>query len=434
MKRTILPIIIAAHCLTVAAQEKRLYDFVVPRDGSFRQALDAANSRRDTTCRYRIFVMQGEYVIPTEGTTTGGDGKEYGDPRTYLKAPNTSIIGEDRDMTVLTNTVPEPTWDNGFGRANPLEGIGHGDVLIIEKQSHDTYLQDFTMRSGMGDNTGRNIVLHDRSDLTAVKNICLWGYQDTYVSNNQQGRFYFEGGIIRGRTDYICGKGDVIYNKVTFQQCKRGGYLAVPSVARRYGYVMLSCYIKSETPDVTYYLGRPWGKGTARAVWIDTKMDRGPITKDKRGHNGWADMSGGWPALFTEYNSRLVTGEPLDLTGRRNMYVDKEGVEHANRPVISANEAAEYTIKNVMGDWQPEKLTCNVTPPANVKMKNGKLTWTGCTDALLYAICRNGKVVDFTTKTSYRIKNSNIGDLWAVRAANQMGGLGMATETEHKAR
>jgi len=87
-----------------------------------------------------------------------------------------------------------------------------------------------------------------------------------------------------------------------------------------------------------------------------------------------------------------------------------------------------------MGDWQPEKLTCNVTPPANVKMKNGKLTWTGCTDALLYAICRNGKVVDFTTKTSYRIKNSNLGDLWAVRAANQMGGLGMATETEHKAR
>ena len=230
MKKPILLFIAAVLGLTAGAQEKRLYDFVVPRDGTFRQALDAANSRRDTARRYRIFVMQGDYTIPTEGTTTGGDGKEYGDPRSYLKAPNTSIVGEDRDRTVLTNTVPEPTWDNGFGRANPLEGIGRGDVLIIERQSHSTYLQDLTMRSGMGDHTGRNIVLHDRSDLTVARNICIWGYQDTYVSNNQNGRFYFDGGIIRGRTDYICGKGDVVYNKVTFQQCGRGGFLALLSL------------------------------------------------------------------------------------------------------------------------------------------------------------------------------------------------------------
>lgn len=428
MKKSILLFIAAVLGLTAGAQEKRLYDFVVPRDGTFRQALDAANGRRDTARRYRIFVMQGDYIIPTEGTTTGGDGKEYGDPRSYLKAPNTSIVGEDRDRTVLTNTVPEPTWDNGFGRANPLEGIGRGDVLIIERQSHSTYLQDLTMRSGMGDHTGRNIVLHDRSDLTVARNICIWAYQDTYVSNNQNGRFYFDGGIIRGRTDYICGKGDVVYNGVTFQQCGRGGYLAVPSVARRYGYVMLSCHIKSETPDVTYYLGRPWGKGTPRAVWIDTQVDRSPITRDKRGYNGWADMSGGWPALFTEYRTHLTTGEMLDLSGRRAMYVDKEGVEHPNHPVLTDSEAAKYTLANVMGDWHPEQLAREATAPADVRIKGKKLTWQGSPDALLYAVCRNGKVVDFTTKTSFRLKDSTPSDSWAVRAANQMGGLGRAVE------
>lgn len=120
MKRLFLFLLVAVTLgLTGRTQSKQLYDFVVPRDGSFRQALDAANNREDTTARFRIFIMQGDYVIPTEGTTTGGDGKEYGDARSYLKAPNTSIIGEDRDLTVLTNTVPEATWDNGFGKANP---------------------------------------------------------------------------------------------------------------------------------------------------------------------------------------------------------------------------------------------------------------------------------------------------------------------------
>lgn len=410
------------------AQKKQLYDFVVPRDGTFRQAIEAANNRKDTTERYRIFIMQGNHVIPTEGTTTGGDGKEYGDPRSYLKAPNTSIIGECRDMTVLTNTVPEPTWDNGFGKANPLEGIGRGDVLIIERQSHNTYLQDITMRSGMEDKTGRNIVLHDRSDLTIAKNICIWGFQDTYVSNNNQGRFYFEDGIIRGRTDYICGKGDVLYNGVTFQQCGRGGYIAVPSVPRKYGYVMLSCCIKNETPDVTYYLGRPWGKGTPRAVWINTKVDGSPITKDKRGYNGWADMSGGWPAQFAEYNTTLATGEKLDLTGRRDIYIDKEGQEHRNRPILTDSEADEYTLANVFIGWEPTKLTQEATPAGNVQIKNNKMTWTGSKDALLYAICKNGKVVDFTTGTSYKIKSDSKTERWAVRTANYMGGLGTAVE------
>lgn len=430
MKQVLITIITTLLVLTSFAQTKQLYDFVVPRDGNFRQALNAANNRKDTTARYRIFVMQGDYKIETEGTTTGGDGKEYGDPRSYLKVPNTSIIGEDRDNTILTNTVPEPTWDNGFGKANPLEGIGRGDVLIIEKQGHDTYLQDITMRSGMTDHTGRNIVLHDRSDRTIAKNICIWGYQDTYVSNNQKGMFYFEGGIIRGRTDYICGKGDVLYDKVTFQQCGRGGYIAVPSVPKKYGYVMLDCYIKNETPNVTYYLGRPWGKGTPRAVWMNTKVDGSPITKDKRGYNGWADMSGGWPALFTEYNTMLTDGTKLNLSGRRNSYTDKVGQQHFNHSVLTDSEAKEYTMKNVLGGWNPKQFSCDVPIVTDVRLTKGKLTWTGSDNALLYAICRNGKVVDFTTKTNYKIKKTAGTDHWSVRAANQMGGLGIAVQAQ----
>lgn len=432
MKKLLSIAFLCAVASIASAQKRCLYDFVVPRDGTFRQALEAANARKDTTERYRIFVMQGEYVIPTEGVTIGGDGAEYGDPRSYLKAPNVSIIGEDRERTTFVNTVPPPTWDNGFGQANPLEGIGKGDVLILDTMAHNTYFQDITFRSAMGDRTGRNIVLHDRSDLTIAKNICIWGYQDTYVSNKPQGRFYFEGGVIRGRTDYICGKGDVLYQNVTFQQCGVAGYLAVPSIPRKYGYVMQSCYIKNETPDVTYYLGRPWGKGTPRAVWLNTKVDVSPITKDKKGYNGWADMSGGWPALYTEYNTMLTTGEKLDLTGRRTLFVDKEGIEHINKPVLTAEEAAEYTRENILGDWDPTVLTRQAAPVFDVRISKGKLKWTASPDALLYAVCRNGKVVDFTLSTSYKLPSrGESSDSWSVRAANMMGGLGEAVNAAY---
>ncbi len=406
------------------AVEKKLYDFVVPRDGTFREALDAANNRADTASRFRIFIMEGDYRIPTAGTTVGGDGKEYGDPRSYLKAPNVSITGEGLDRTVLTNTTPPATWDNGFGPSCPLEGIGKGDVLIIESPATGTYLQGLTLKSGMTDRTGRNIVLHDRSDKTIAKDLGLWGYQDTYVSNNKDGRFYFEDGVIRGRTDYICGKGDVYYSGVTFQQCGQGGYLAVPSVPRNYGYVMDNCYIKSETPDVTYYLGRPWGKGTPTAIWINTKVDVSPITRDKRGYNGWADMSGGWPARFAEYNTVLPDGTALDLSGRRALYVDREGNEHVNRPVLSEAEAADYTLATVLDGWNPTAVTAAAPLPANVRVEDGRLRWDGSDDALLYAVCRHGKIVGFTTEDSYKIGRGGDADCWSVRAANAMGGLG----------
>lgn len=415
--------------MSAMAQTKAMYDFIVPRDGTLREAIAAANDRKDKDERFRIFILQGEYEIPTEGKTTGGDGRLHDDPRLFLKAPNTSIIGEDRDNTVFTNIVPLPTWNNGDGKANPLEGIGNGDVLIIEKKSNNTYIQDLTMKNTMEDNTGRNIVLHDCADKTIAKNVCIWGYQDTYVSDNQNARYYFEGGIIRGRTDYICGKGDVVYNGVTFQQCGRGGYITAPSVPRTFGYVMFDCYIKNETPEVTYYMGRPWGKGTPRAVWLNTQVDSAPITRDNNGYNGWADMSdGGWPALFTEYNTTMKSnGEKLDLTQRRSIYTDPNGIQHSNAPFLTDINAKAYSIPKVLGAWEAQAIAKDATAPTDVIVSSDKISWTGSDDALLYVVCKDSKVWFFTTDTSYKV-SAKPGEKWTVRAANQMGGLGKHIE------
>ena len=418
------------------AVTKALYDFIVPTDGTFTEALAAAAKRADTSKRFRIFIKQGDYKIPANPNSmvTGIDGKQYPSATTYMNTPNVSIIGESNENTSITNTVPAVESSNGYNIANVLEGIGRGDVLSLESGATNTYFQNIKMYSSMGDGKGRDIVLNDKSNKTICKNVNLWAYQDTYVSNNQKGRFYFEGGILRGNTDYLCGKGDVYYNNVDLLMCGTG-YLAVPSQPTKYGYIFKDCTIKDgSTAGINgkYKLGRPWGKGTPIALFIDTKMEVIPTAA------GWDEMSGGYPKRFAEYNSTTTTGTAVDLSGRKQVYDAydaKDGDNYTNRrnetaesPVLTAEEAAYYTIETVMGaddDWDPTAATEQASAPTNVKIAGNNLTWDNSNYALLWAVCKNGKVVDFTVEPTYAVDDASA--TWSVRAANEMGGLGEAT-------
>ena len=425
---------------TKPAVTKALYDFIVPTDGDFKAALAAAAKRTDTSKRFRIFIKQGDYKIPADENSkvTGGDGKSYANPTIYMNTPNVSIIGEGMDNTSLTNTIPDAEYKNANQKnpANVLEGIGKGDVLCLQKEATGTYFQDLKMYSSMGDAKGRDIVLNDQSNKTICKNVNLWAYQDTYVSNNQNGKFYFEDGILRGRTDYLCGKGDVYYNNVELWICEKGGYLAVPSQPKKYGYIFKDCTIKdaTEAKDLNgnYTLGRPWGKGTPIALYIDTKMEAIPSAA------GWDEMSGGYPKRFAEYNSTTSTGSTVDLKDRKKVYDaydSKNGDNYVNRrnetaesPILAAEEAAFYTAENIMGqddDWDPTVATEQASAPTNVKLNGTTLAWDNNDYALLWAVCKNGKVVDFTITPSYIIDDASA--TWSVRAANEMGGLSEAT-------
>ena len=425
---------------TKPAVTKALYDFIVPTDGDFKAALAAAAKRTDTSKRFRIFIKQGDYKIPADekSKVTGSDGKSYANPTTYMNTPNVSIIGEGMDNTSLTNTIPDAEYKNANQKnpANVLEGIGKGDVLCLQKGATNTYFQDLKMYSSMGDAKGRDIVLNDQSNKTICKNVNLWAYQDTYVSNNQNGKFYFEDGILRGRTDYLCGKGDVYYNNVELWICEKGGYLAVPSQPKKYGYIFKDCTIKDATAakdlNGNYTLGRPWGKGTPIALYINTKMEAIPSAA------GWDEMSGGYPKRFAEYNSTTSTGSTVDLKDRKKVYDaydSKNGDNYVNRrnetagdPILTAEEAATYTIETVMGqddDWDPTAATEQASAPSNVKLNGTTLAWDNNDYALLWAVCKNGKVVDFTITPSYIVDDASA--TWSVRAANEMGGLSEAT-------
>lgn len=404
------------------------YDAEVSNVDELLAAIEAAGKRDDKTKRFRIFLHDGNYKLPasTTATKTGSDGKSYPDPTTYITTPNLSFIGESRDGVVITNTVPGVEGNNGFGAANVLEGIGKGDVIQLSKTATGTYMQHLTIKSAMGDSRGRDIELNDQSDKTICKDVCLWGYQDTYVSNNENSRFYFEGGVLRGRTDFLCGKGDVYYNGVILKMCADGGYIAVPSKPKQYGYIFKDCEIVGEMSgiDGKYTLGRPWGSGTPIALFIDTKMTVKPSAA------GWNEMSGGWPARFAEYNSTTASGTVIDLKDRKKIFADT----HANNPVLTKEEADFHSYARVMGgddDWDPASIAEQAPAPSNVTIDGNTLTWDDNDYVLCWAICKNGKVIGFTTEPSYTVEpevGARTAAVYSVRASNEMGGLGEAVE------
>lgn len=404
---------------TRPAISKGLFDFIVPDDGTFKEAISAADSRADKSARYRIFVKKGNYLLPyseTE-TITNSSGVTLPSPITYLNSSNVSIIGEDMDETVVKNDMKDLTES---GIAYPIEGLHNVTTLYIQKNVTNTYIQDITLKNGMNDATGRGEAIEDCGDKTICKDVCLHGYQDTYCSNNQSGRYYFEGGRLRGRTDFLCGKGDIFFNAVELVMCEAGGYIAVPSTPKQYGYIFKDCTITGEADNIDgrYTLGRPWGSGTPIALYIDTRMDVKPSAE------GWNEMSGGWPARFAEYNSTTASGTTISLKDRKKTFGDG----HANDPELTAAEAAQLTIATVMGngdDWDPTSATEQASAPKNVTLSGSNLTWDSSDYVLCWAVCKDGNVIAFTTEPSYTVDDNTA--TYSVRAANEMGGLGDAT-------
>ena len=426
---------------------KSEYDAKVATAEELAAAIKAANNRADKNTRFRIFVKKGTYKLPTgtnkhyvhkDGDVIYWEG-DLPDPITYVTGANISFIGEDRDATIITQDITnndDMLFNGKYGKAHKYEEIKNSAVLQLESSATGTYFQDLTIKSGINDALGRNLAVYDKSSNTIYKNTVLHGYQDTWTADNKSGVYYFEDGAVRGRTDYMCGSGDAFFNGVELRQIY-GGYAAVPSSPKSIGWVYKDCIINGEAgkekyaddapksaadADGNYTLGRPWGNGTPVAVFIDTKMNVVPSAI------GWNEMGTGWPKRFAEYNSTTSTGSAIDLSGRKTTF----GEGHTNNPILTAEEAATYSdMSKMFGDWQPTLLTEQAPVVTDVVLNGNTLSWTGNNYSLLYAICKDGEAVAFTLDTTFDLStlpaSSNGSEpVYAVRAANEMGGLSEA--------
>lgn len=376
---------------------KGLYDQVVTTADEFLAALEAANTRADKSTRYRIFLYNGTYDLGNKCLTA-------------ISGDNISLIGESEDGVVIVNT-PE------------AEGIGNTATLF--NSSNNLYMQDITIKNAYQYNntTGRAVCLQDKGEKTIAKQVKLLSFQDTYYSNKNTSRFYWEDSEIHGTVDFLCGGGDVYYNRVNLVvENRSGNVIAAPSGQLKYGYVFLDCEINAaegaeNVVNGTYNLGRPWG-ANCRAQYINTKMNVLPTAA------GWGEMGSNKPEVFAEYNSVDKNGIAVDLSSRKLTF---EGGTQASA-VLTEEQVSELSIANVMGgedEWNPLAYTEQAPVPTNVSIKDSNLSWDSNNYSLLWAVCKNGSVVAFTTESAYTV--DDISATWSVRAANEMGGLGEAT-------
>jgi hypothetical protein len=144
---------------------------------------------------------------------------------------------------------------------------------------------------------------------------------------------------------------------------------------------------------------------------------------------GWYNTMGGLPAIWAEYNTVDKDGNPVDLSQRETYYyyTDRDtGKKHEVfnvKNTLTAEEAAQYTLKNVCGgddNWQPD-LMCEACDAPVVKANGTQLSWEAVPFAICYVVTKNGEVAGFTTTTSF--DGYTEADVWQVQAVNENGGL-----------
>ena len=373
-----------------------MYDAIVSNADELLEALAQGNAASTSGARFRIFLHDGVYDLGSKCLTD-------------VKS-NISLIGESMENTMIVNKAP-------------AEGISISATL--QPTGENIYMQDITLKNDYDyiGTTGRAVCLQDKGNKNVYKNVRMLSYQDTYYSNNNRMRSYFEDSEIHGTVDFICGGGDVFFNRtLLYLENRSGNCITAPAGDTDWGYVFNDCIIDGyDANKGTYALGRPW-QGAPMSVWINTTMKVIPKAE------GWSDMSETIiPKLFVEYNSHTESGMAVDCSARKTKYT---GGTIPYSPVLSAEEAARFTLENVLGgsdSWQPALLTEQAAAPI-LTVNGSTLTWNASDYVFCYAICKNGKVIDFTNETTYTIPaNATDEDVFTVRAANQMGGLGQAS-------
>ena len=358
--------------------------------------VNAANAASSAARSY-IILPDGTYDLAERCLTT-------------ISGNNISIIGESMDNTVIVNT-PE------------AEGIGITATLY--NTSTGLYMQDLTLKNAYPFSvaaTGRAVCLQDKGTQTICKNVKMLSYQDTYYSNNNSGKYYFETSDIHGIVDFICGGGDAFFNKctITLEPGKLSHITAPYTDGTNYGYVFDGCKIVGTEKDA-FDFGRSWG-GTARCAFLNTVLDANAAKNivdsrwEKTGMNVIAKN-------FWEYNTLDESGNVIS-PAENTVTFTKDTETSTYNTIMTAEKAADFSLDKVFAGWDPTKYTVQNTV-SDVAVNDGKLTWTGSADYYLVKIddvyyWTNEKVVDLEKLEKEDYKKIS------VRAANSMGGLGEA--------
>lgn len=302
---------------------------------SLLQAIEQANKQNADATSKRLFILVPNGVYDLGKRTL-----------TAITGHRIALVGESMEGTVIVN-------------APDVEDEGISKTATLLNQGRETYVQDLTLKNALdyyhSGAAGRAVCWQDKGDRTMMKRVRMLSYQDTYYSNNEQGRSYFEAAEIHGTIDFICGAGDVFFNHcllVTEKRRTEGGgrdIIAAPRTSKTaWGYVFSHCTIRNDDSEFLY--ARGW-REHPRCVWLYTTLETPEMLQPTRFEpKGMRTIQND----FYEYGT--MDGEGRDITPRSNVVTfTLNGESHAVETILTEQQAAKYTLKNVFPDWQPQK-------------------------------------------------------------------------------
>lgn len=471
--------------------EYHKFDFIVGAEGygDMDEAIRAANGKAEGKSynntkadgqRYYIFVPDGDYPL-TGNTTITCSTDEKDAPKDEKGEPKTDMNGQNNGMTEIVKSNISLIGQSKEGVRiwnHPIvEGIGYTATINLPKLEgktiEDFYVQDLTLEnkfdywgtmSGQdASGAGRAVVFCDRGNRTVMKNVALLSWQDTYYSNNSNANYrgYFEGCDLAGVVDWICGNGDIWFERCNLiHRDRTGNNIAAPSteVGQEWGYVFNNCNIKVENEDPLKFkdqdwtLARPWNNSPA-CTFINTKM----YTQPRK--YGWTKMTAGLKLRFHEFKSMDGYGNPIPLETRSLaactpapgsddcILTDTTGYNIRN--VMSGTDAFDPQILCRQIDAQSglqsnksseEEVEKEKTEPKNhivwedkITINDNLLQWEPMPEALCYFLFKKNEETGKWIYKENTIENQiNLNDYgngyYCIRAANQRGGLGVATK------
>lgn len=397
-------------------KDKSGYYIVPANDGAgLVFALNAAAAEPDS----KIFLPNGTYDLG-EATLTGINGE------------NVSIIGQSMENVIIKNAP-----------AIEKEGLGSADLFL--NTSTGLYLQDLTLQNALdyynAGAAGRAAVLEDKGDKTIGKNVTMLSYQDTYYSNNNSMKAYWETCDIHGTIDFICGGGDVRFQNTIISLEKRqvsadpekdgkgGRTITAPTSTTNFGYVFDGCTIVDLAEGKgDWNFGRTW-KNDPVCMYMNTTLDDN--AKNTIIAKRWTEkgMNNTNPKVFGEFGTKDATG--TDITPASNEITSYDGVHET---ILTAEQAAAYSYdKMFSGNWKPAQLAAQLEAP-DAEYADGTVTWTPANNgAIAYMIEKNGEFVGITAGNSMTVEADAEKDKLTIRAANGRGGFGEAKQVAYTA-
>ena len=406
-------------------------DWFFVKAGDVSSLIDALEIANGTAGDDRVFIFlpNGTYDL---GTAV----------QTAISRNNLSLIGESMEGVIIKNAPP--TSKEGLMSASTIHNTGN-----------NLYMQDLTLQNDLdyygAGAAGRANAFHDGGDKTIAKNVKLMSYQDTYLTPANK-QTYWETSEIHGAVDFICGGGDIFFEKckLVTESRKKGeksGEATIvapqPQTAEKFGYVFNNCTIENQA--ATFNFGRAWGGASGATVgpmaaYLNTTLNQPNEIRNTRfttaGMNEAADK-------FKEYNSMDKDGNVVSPASNVLKFTHSTG-DKEYETILTAEEAAGYALDKVFTDWTPANYTVQVEAPA-AELKDGTISWTPANNgAIAYAIFKNGALLGITTGTSYVIdavaetgeaapRRAEVADKYTIRAANPRGGFGEAKEVKDAA-